>query len=162
MFVIAFRVSMPFHLLLVFLSIWGSTLASDVPSHTCTVALLEFCGSRGRDTVPKRRRWDMRIQTCFPTGAQCQLSLHLAASWANWALSCTPKSCGIGLSQVTHSLVLTLLRNNKGDWWEASSCRNVSINEWNELRALNIIVELLCPHRISFKDYPKKDLGLVG
>lgn len=111
------------------------------------------------ETVPKKCRWDMQMQTCFPTGAQCQLSLHLAASWANWALSCTPKSYGIGLSQVTRSLVLTLLRNNKGDWWEASSCRNVSINEWNELRALNMILELLCLHRISFKDsysYPKR------
>lgn len=63
--------------------------------------------------------------------------------------SCTPKSYGIGLSQVTHSLVLTLFGNNKGDWWEASTCGNVSINEWKELKALNMFLELLCSNTRS-------------
>lgn len=37
---------------------------------------LAACKGRGRDTALRRGRWDMQMQTCFPTGAQCQLSLH--------------------------------------------------------------------------------------
>lgn len=86
---------------------------------------------RERDTDPKRGRWDMQMQTCFPTGAQCQLSLHPAARSLGpiRVRGCTPKSSGIGLPLLTPSLVLTLWRNNKGDWWEVNRHRNVSISE---------------------------------
>lgn len=61
-------------------------MQAHVPSHTCTVAMPELSGillmhreGRGGDKNPRRGRWDMQTQTCFPTGAQCQLSLHPAA-----------------------------------------------------------------------------------
>lgn len=94
-------------------------------------------GGRGRDSDPERGRRDMQMQTCFPTGAQCQLSLHPAAGSPGpiRVQACTPKSYGIGLS-LTSFLLLTLWKNNKGDWWEVSSRRNVSISEQGELKAL--------------------------
>lgn len=132
-----FPFAMPSHVNLIFsvdMGEYSHTLQMQTTYMLCLNSLAGCkCtgGSSGRDTNPKRGRWDMQMQTCFPTGARCQLSLHPTASSPGpiRVQSCTHKSYGTGLSLVTPSLMVTLWKSNKGDWRELSRRRNVSIRK---------------------------------
>lgn len=129
--------SCPLHLYLIFSVDMGQYsrplhMHTHVPSHTCTVALppeLSGClwmhrGGREREThKPKERPLGHANANMFPHW--CPMSALITSSSRPpgpiRVRGCTPKSYGIGPSSVTPSLLLTLWRKDKGDWWEVSS-----------------------------------------